>query len=241
MIQKEFARLCFLHGFIHRKKCFFRCIGDGVYQTIRENESGYIDPNSPYYSPHNKRSKRIMIGLYSIYANLPEDWFNPRFGAGLIDANNLVGRRIDPFFGIQDHYDIMDRTGFAVLDKVNTQEKLVQTIEDIGALRPSLNTSQDICIPYLIIGEKEKAIRIIESFLQNELLVKKCLEAQDGSQHQNGNSKYLAEWEKLRSVSLDENKLKCYMKENVLRNLCVAEKYGVNLGGQFTPLVEVNC
>ena len=238
-IRKEFARLCCLHGFIHRKQCFFRCIGDGVYQTIRVNESSYIDPSSPYYTSNNIRSKRIVIGLYSIYANLPEDWFNPRFGAGLIDANNLVGRRSDPFLGIQDHYDIMDHTGFDYLDKVNSHENLIQAIEAIGVLEPYLITAQDMCIPYLIVGEKEKALRNIDNFLHNKLLAKKRLEAQEGFQLQNGEREYLEEWEKLKTISLDESKLRLYMKDNLLRNLRVANKFGIHLEEKFTPLVGV--
>ncbi len=162
MTRKEFNMACKKNGFIQKKQCFYRCIGEGILQTIRLNESCYIDPFSPYYSNIHRRSARIVLGLFSIYDALPEIWFDPRFGAGLIDARNLVSDRGLYFQGLQDHIDIMEKTGFRMLDGILTHHRMVQALETMSTVNPSLITGQNIVIPYLICGETEKAMPIIE-------------------------------------------------------------------------------
>ncbi len=237
MNHKEFTEKCIFHGFTSKKQCFFRCIGDGVFQTIRVNESCYVDPCSPYYSSKSRRTKRIAIGLYSIYASLPELWFDPRFGAGQIDANNLVGRRDLPFFGIQDHYDIMKNTGFDYLDGINTQKLLVHAIENLRDFKPSLILSQEMCIPYLICGENKKARRIIDSFLQNEHFLTWCTETCDGDLQRETRQRTLRDWQELETLTVDNGKLADYMRKSMLRNIKNAESHGLQLIGKFDSIV----
>lgn len=237
MNHKEFTQKCTSRGFINKNQCFFRCIGDGIYQTIRINETCYVDPTSPYYSLKNRRTKRIAIGLYSIYARLPELWFDPKIGAGLIDANNLVGRRNLPFFGLQDHYEIMENSGFVFLDRVNTHRNLIQAIETLREYNPSLVMSQEMCIPYLICEEKEKANQIISSFFQNEKILKWCSETYDGDFKREIKYRVLQEWQELKMLIFEDGMLTDYMRDNMYRNIKNAENQGIYLAGQFDPLV----
>lgn len=236
MTNREFITLCERHGFIHKKQSYFRCLGDGVFQTIRTNESCYIDPASPYYSNACRRSKRVAVGIYSIYALLPELWFDPRFGAGTIDAQNFIGKRDTIFLGIQHHFEIMEKVGLSYLDGIDSQEKLVQATEKLSEVNPSLKTSQVMCVPYLICGETEKAKHIINKELDNKHFIKWCVETCDNDSERERRHRLLREWQELRECTQSEKVLKNYMRSNMQRNIKLAESYGIDLSGNFYPL-----
>ena len=236
MTNSVFTQLCKDHGFIHKKQCFFRCIGDGVYQTIRVNESRYIDAHSKEYNVLCRRSKRVAIGLYSIYSRLPEDWFNPRFGAGTIDAQNIIGQRSSPFLGVHTHYEIMEKVGLTYLDKINTQEELLKALVIFSEFDPSLLTCQEICVPYLICGKKNEANRIIESRLQDDHFIKWCNEFTDDWQKGKKNQ-VLYEWQELKELIYSEEKLSSYIQKNMQRNCEKAEHYGLKLTDCFSPIL----
>lgn len=228
-MMNAFRRQCIEHGFFSKKQCFFRCIGDGVYQTIRVNESCYVDPVSPYYSTYRRRSRRVVLGLYSIYAQLPEDWFNPRFGAGLIDARNIIGCKGNTFLGFQDHVAIMESHGFDYLDRIVTQRKLVDAVEELSAFQPSLRSDQMMCVPYYLCHDMEQAKRIVDSFFSNEASMKWCMEKRENDPKAELKQRVFSEWLALSEALKSETKMRRYIHENLVRNLGYAKQYGLPL------------
>ncbi len=223
---RAFRRQCIEHGFISKKQCFFRCVGDGVYQTIRVNESCFVDPFSPFYNASQRRSKRVVLGLFSIYAKLPEDWFNPRFGAGTIDARNIIGCKDSPFLGFQDHVAIMESRGFDYLDSIDTQRKLIDAVEKLSEFQPSLRFWQTMCVPYYICHEREKAQQIVDSNLSNEAFIKWCTERKENDPKAELKQSELSGWLALSEALQSEAQMKQYIRENLARNAEYAKKNG---------------
>ena len=123
----EFAVLCAKHGFDRQGKSFSRCIGDGIYQRISIASSEYLSPQSPEYTPMNKKSPCIKIGIWSMYSSLPEFYFNDkRFGGEYYPENfKGVSLRGNSFMGFTSEYEIMKEIGFQTLDSIITQRELV--------------------------------------------------------------------------------------------------------------------
>lgn len=238
MTAREFSSMCKDRGFIHKKKSFYRCIGDGVYQTIYTGDSCFIDTSSPWYSSTHRRSNYISIGIYSVYSSLPEYWFNPSYGKGEIDPENIVGKRDQHFQGIQEHYHIMESAGFDFLDSITSQRKMIEAIERICEAQQvnALSRSSVMCIPYLLCGEKEKALCVVNAALENPHFMEWCTTTWEGDPKAEDKKAGLQEYLDLQEAIYSKEKLQILINKYYLQNLEYADRYGIPIFEKFTPM-----
>lgn len=237
---REFNLMCQKRGFAHLKKGFYRCIGDGVYQTIYTGDTCFIDTSSPWYSSTHRRSNYIGIGLYSIYSVLPEFWFDPKYPKGEIDPKNIIGKRDLFFQGIQEHYEIMKSIGFDFLDEINSQKKLIEAVDQICIARLSegLKKSRVMCIPYLICGEKSKAYNIIQSWLEDPDMIKWRTTTWEGDPKAEDKKIVYQEYLELKEAVFSEEKLLALIRRNYRKNMNLANHYGIPIRNTFSSLVS---
>ena len=120
---REFTRLCKENGFTRVAKDFYaRCIGDGVFQTIHTDYKQYIYPFSPEYSEKHRKANTVSIGIFSLYAK----WEDPLALLGMYSPSDLGGPREIHFPGFNAHCNMMEEMGFAFLNEITDQEKLLE-------------------------------------------------------------------------------------------------------------------
>ena len=238
MTTREFSAACKERGFIQKKSGFYRCIGEGIYQVIYVGCPVYVDPFSPWYDKTQRKSKRILIGLWSIYAKLLKYWFDPKSGKGIIDPPNLEGRREYSFLGLQDHYRIMKETGFDYLDSIRTHRELTDALDLLGEVNADVAASREKLIPLMICGESERALPIIDATLNDPYFIDWYSHTWDGDPKANDKKEALQDYLDLREAALSEEKRIQLMRRYYRRNMEMAEKYGIPIEGTFAPLLQ---
>lgn len=187
---KEFTRQCIKQGFsLTNQKTLSRWLGDGVLQQIF-----YGEPD------------QIWVGLTSMYSDLPDIFwksnipfttYQPKNLHGMPTTNSRVG-------SLQEDISLLMDGGLAVLDEINTQEKLVKfalKTNDIQGRSPHLHNERfwgayivcglrdelmhEVCYSYTDVCEgfrrKKENVSLIENyqpvkFFENYLLLDKKLE-----------------------------------------------------------------
>lgn len=162
--KQEFASLCVQNGFRRQGSTFSRCIGDGIYQNISIAGSDYVCHDSPAYSPTRRKSTCIEFGFWSMYADLPEYYFQAvdRPHVVSFSPENMVGIRysMQTFMGFAHQCEIMRTVGFPMLNSVTTQQSLLdvtyrlQRAECGKVLMPQ---SSFLCAPLYLSGDREAA------------------------------------------------------------------------------------
>lgn len=154
----DFAVLCMKHGFCKQGKTYSRCIGDGIYQSISIASTEYLNPKSPEYTPMNKKSPCIKIGIWSMYSSLPEFYFSDRRFIGDFYPENFMGASFqeNTFMGFNYEYEIMREIGFQTLDSITTQRKLVDITHRLQSIQYGFILPHQLllCAPLFLCGEQ---------------------------------------------------------------------------------------
>lgn len=124
MTVDEFFSVCARMGFSRCGKGYARCLGDGVYQELSAPGTGYLSHSSPEFLQWRRRSPVLELRLRSMYAD-PAYFRTPQIP---FYPENLVGDRYvsGDYQGFANQCDLMLSVGFAVLDTVTTQARLLE-------------------------------------------------------------------------------------------------------------------
>ena len=159
------GHLCRSNGFWGKDGAYFRVQGDGVLSCVYQKESTFIDPESSEYSSKKRTGKYIMVGLWSLYAELPEDLFDGKIVFGWLSPMCFIGDRGIQFYGPQHELKLMREEVIPQLDDIMTQTQLVDTcvkltkIKHRGFLPPQL----DLCAAFLKCNREAEALERVES------------------------------------------------------------------------------
>ena len=124
MTVDEFFSVCARMGFSRCGKGYARCLGDGVYQELSAPGTGYLSHSSPEFLQWRRRSPVVELRLRSMYAD-PAYFRTPQI---TFYPEDLVGGRYvsGDYQGFANQCDLMLSVGFAVLDTVTTQARLLE-------------------------------------------------------------------------------------------------------------------
>lgn len=165
--KQEFAQICKEHGFSRHGNVFSRCIGDAIFQNISLASSDYMNPSSPEYTTTRRKSPYIKIGCWSLYSNLQAFYFEDRKYIGTFFPENFRGLKFcrDTFMGLQNQYQIMITDVFRDLDAMTTQRQLINMSYALQKAQYSFTKPHqiDLCIPHIICGEYEGALKHLYS------------------------------------------------------------------------------
>ena len=138
---KSLVDICKKRGFvISQKHTLSRCIGDGILQQI-------------YYGEKN----RIHIGITSMYALLPDIFWESKFPFTFYRPQNLHGLP-EPRLGhdLERHayIEMMLNGGLDVLDQISTQQALLTFAKRVGEIenRPSCLRHEWLWGAYIMCG-----------------------------------------------------------------------------------------
>ena len=247
---KNFSPICIERGFTKRKNVYSRCIGDGIFQNLSFSPRRYnIDPKSPEYTDRHQKSYTLEINFWSMYADLPEEYFSDGRYYGNYGPVNFLGKRVNslPFYGLRTDYQIMIEKGFDFLDSVNTQRKLLDAIDrldgiEFGGLLPHRT---ELCAPYLICGDWLSAYsRLTGQYTQSWLAFHSRNDHLRDTDPMQYLQKEAALEQKLEpslyllNIVLGKNKDKivAYLRDCFCRNLHYAQKNNIAFSKDFAPL-----
>ncbi len=159
------GQLCRSHGFWGKNGAYYRVSGDGVLACVFQKESAYIDPSSPEYASKKRSGKYIMVGLWSLYAELPEALFDGKIIYGWLSPMCFIGRRGTGFYGPQYELDLMCNHVLPQLDAIQTQDQLADAcvkltkIEHCGHMSPQV----DLCAAFLKCNRDAEALERVQA------------------------------------------------------------------------------
>lgn len=147
---RDLTHQCKTQGFsISSKSTLSRCIGDGVLQQI-------------YYGEKD----RIWIGVTSIYADLPEIFWQSKVPFTTFSAYNLHGvpsPRFKRDFRKENDIALLIDGGLSKLNRITTQEKLIQfhISTDIAEGRSCQSHNEWLWGAFVICGMKKELMNAV--------------------------------------------------------------------------------
>ena len=237
MSSSTFDLACKARGFKRTKTTYARCIGDGILQILFVGGRTYVSPFSPHYSNTARKSNYISIGLWSMYCDLPEFVFEPGIFAGYFSVENFRGRKFIDFMGIQEDHKFMLEQGLDILDSIQTQESLTQTVRalytaEFGGVN---SMALDLCAAHLKCGQNAEALERVGAYYASRwAMFHQSANTMPIEEYQTREAelredtkKYADLWTMIATRNFDA--IEEYLKNNFERNLGYAEKYGVPL------------
>lgn len=158
-------------SFVQRGSAFFRAQGSGVLQIIRFD----------YECAFNHFE--LNFGLYSLYSKLSHQHFTsnnckcPYSILSFIGCKNAVsvstvnGLSSFNIVSPKEQIEILEHTGLAWLDKIQTQEHLLQAYHylETQLYKETLWNNSEKIAPYLVNGDLRAADKVINAILQQHL------------------------------------------------------------------------
>ena len=236
MASSAFDLACKARGFKRTKTVYMRCVGDGILQILDTGQRTYVSPFSPHYSSTARKSNYISISLQSMYCDLPETAFMSGAFISYFTVENFKGRKFLEFMGIQEDHKFMLEQGLDILDSIQTQEVLAQTVASLHVAEcGGFISAPNLCAPYLKCGQHAKALEKVGDYYASRWAMfhqsadtmpieeYQCREAK----LREDTKKYADLWTMIATRNFDA--IEEYLKSNFERNLGYAEKYGVPL------------
>lgn len=159
------GQLCRSSGFWGKNGAYYRVSGDGVLTCVFQKESAFISLGSPEYSSKKRMGKYIMVGLWSLYSELPDDLLDGKIIYGWLSPMCFMGNRGIEFYGPQYELDLMRDHVLPQLDVIQTQNQLVDAcvkltkIKHCGFLPPQL----DLCAAFLKCNRYAEALERVQA------------------------------------------------------------------------------
>ena len=229
------AKIGKARGWLKKGKTLYRFCGDGIYQTIWVGDRQYIEPTSPWYSSQHRSSEQIIIGVWSIFSRLRENWFDPASGKGLLTPPNFLLQRDRCFLGIQQHLEIMEQIGFDILDEMQTTEQMNVQMKKIHPVNSGFVTQMGI--PAVMCHDVEYAEYIMGVFSAYHEFPQWLAWVNDGVPCSDALKYDMVGYADIKNGLEDSLFLKKQMRDYLTQNLKACEKYSLQMDPDFLKRV----